>query len=96
MLGGRHGFVLEVVGDAGTAGITEVHMVGEDCLDFGEPRHGEDAVFLKTDDWARGTKRGIGRIGIDAGIPAEWIEIAAGIVERQRRHCSLPLLPHFN
>ncbi len=83
---------LEIVRDAGAARITEIFVVGEDRLDLGIPWNRPDAVFVETDNRARGAKRGIDRIGIDARLPVERIEIAASMIECERRHVLLPLL----
>ncbi len=81
---------LEIVRDAGATRITEVFVVGEDRLDLGVAWNGPDAVFVETDNRARGAKCGIGRVGINPRLPIERIEIAVHVIGCQRRHVTLP------
>jgi len=83
--------LLEIVRDAGTARITEIFVVGEGRLDLGIAWNRPDAAFVETDNWARGAKCCIGRIGIDPRLPVERIEIAANMIGCQRRQVTLPL-----
>ena len=85
------GLRLEVVGDAGAAGITEIDVVGEDRLDFGVPRNRPDPVFVEANRGPGGTKCRVGGIGIHAGRPVERIKIAASMIECECRHVIPPV-----